>query len=218
MRTLLPRTALLAVSLAIPVLADDAVPAPAPAPISKSTPAPVAKLDEGLLDPAWFGEGISFAKSDDVDFFWMKPGLDLNGRTIQMKAWDDPAMLKPKRDGKDNAVATRLTDAFPGILRGAIAGALTGKVKISRNEGDLDLVGRFVDANAGSRAAKFLVGWGAGSETATWDLKILDPKTKEVLLAIHHRCISGTALSTIDDKLVKWADKFAQFMAQRVVK
>lgn len=187
-----------------------------PAPIKASIPSSLQ--DDGLLDPAWFGDGVTFTKGDDVDFFWMKPGLVLNDRIIAMKVWEDPVMLRKGRDGKDNAKATALTDSFPGMLRGALSGALTGKVKVSRTDGDLELLGRFVDANAGSKAAKWLIGLGAGSETATWDLKIVDAKTRELLVAVHHRAISGTAMSTIDDKLVKWSDKFGQFMALRAVK
>jgi hypothetical protein len=205
--------------------APPAVPAPVPAPAPVSAPAPAPrppvdapKLDEGLLDPAWFGEAVPFAKGDDVDFFWVKPGLDLTGRTVWMKPWDDPAMLRKGRDGKDHAKATALTDSFPGMLRGALSGAVNGRVKVSRSEGDVVLLGRFVDANAGSKAAKWLIGLGAGSETATWDLKLVDAKTGELLVALHHRAISGTAMSSIDDKLVKWADKFGTFMVQKTLK
>jgi len=210
---------------AVPAPTPIAVPAPAPAlapaPTPTLAPTPPTKLpflDEGLLDPAWFGGAVNFTKGDDVDFFWIKPGLDLTGRTLFMKPWEDPAMLRKGRDGKDNAKATEITDSFPGMLRGALMGAFNGKAKVSRTEGDLVLVGRFVDANAGSKAAKWLVGFGAGSETATWDLKIVDPKTGDLLLAVHHRAISGTAMSNIQDKLVKWADKFATFVATRATK
>jgi hypothetical protein len=175
-------------------------------------------LDEGLLDPNWFGTEITFAKNDEVDFYWIKPGLDLTGRGLLMKPWEDPTMLRKDRDGKDNAKATTLTDTIPATLRGAISGALNGKVKVSRTEGDLEVVGRVVDCNAGSKAAKFLVGMGAGQENVTFDIKIVDPKTKELLAAFHHRTISGTYLSSIESKLVKWADKFGQFLAKSVVK
>jgi len=195
-----------------------AVQAPVAAPAPKPAAARAPLQDDGLLDPSWFGEGVTFTKGDDVDYFWIKPGLDLTGRVLHMKPWEDPTMLRKGRDGKDNAKATELTDSFPGMLRGALTGAFNGKAKVSRTEGDLTLIGRFVDANAGSKAAKFLVGWGAGSETATWDLKIVDPKTGDILMAVHHRAISGTAMSNIQDKLVKWADKFATFVASRATK
>lgn len=198
---------------------------PAPAtPLAEPAVAPAAPkrvlplLDEGLLDPNWFGPEVTFTKHDEVDFFWIKPGLDLTGRTLFMKPWDDPVMLKKGRDGKDNAKATALTDTLPATLRGALSGALNGKAKVSRNEGDVEVLGRIADCNAGSSAAKWLVGFGAGQENVTFDIKLVDAKTKELLVAIHHRTISGTNLSNIEGKLVKWADKFGQFMAQKVVK
>jgi Domain of unknown function (DUF4410) len=208
------------------VPAPASTPAPAPAPVPTPAPAPATKpsvpkaplQDEGLLDPAWFGDGITFTKSEDVDYYWVRPGLDLSGHTLFMKPWEDPAMLRQGRDGKDNAKATEITDSFPGMLRGALTGAFNGKAKVSRTEGDLVLIGRFVDVNAGSKAAKFWLGFGAGSETATWDLKILNPKTGDLLLAVHHRAISGSAMSNIQDKLVKWADKFATFVATQAIK
>jgi hypothetical protein len=192
------------------------VPSPAPTPAKPAAPLPLA--DNGLLDPAWFGGPVTFTKGDDVDYFWIKPGLDLAGHTIVMKPWDDPVILQKGRDGKDNAKAAELTDSFPGMLRGALTGAFNGKAKVSRTDGDLALTGRFVDANAGSKAAKWLIGFGAGSETATWDLKLVDQRSGELLMAIHHRAVSGTAMSNIQDKLVKWADKFATFVAGRALK
>lgn len=231
------RTLILSMGLALclraqePPMPPPAVPQPAPAAVSgpeAGTPAPAPSvaapapkaplLDDGLLDPAWFGPGVSFVKGDEVDYFWIKPGFDLQGHTVFMKPWEDPAMLRKGRDGKDNAKATELTDSFPGMLRGALTGAFSGRAKVSRTEGDLALVGRFVDANAGSKAAKWLIGLGAGSESATWDLKLLDAKSGETLLAVHHRAISGTTMSNIQDKLVKWADKFATFLSARALK
>ncbi len=189
-----------------------ATPKPAPKPI----PAPLPKLDKGLLDPAWFGGEVTLAKSgvEAIDFIWIKPNLKLAGHSVWMKPWEDPAMLDKGRDGKDNAKATVLTDTIPSTLRGALTGAFGTKAKFSRNEGDLELIGRIADCNAGSSAAKWLVGFGAGSETVTFDFKIVDPKTGEVLLAGHHRTISGTSMSTIDGKLVKWADQFGAYLAQ----
>lgn len=218
---------LLALGLALPLVAQQAAPAPtpattpapaaaaaAPAPAPKAAPAPVAAdkvLDDGLLHTQWFGPGVAFAKGDDVDFFWAKPGLKMEGHTLHMLAWEDPSLPK-KRDGKDQAKASELTDSLPGMLRGALAGAFGDKAKVSRTEGDWNLIGRIVDCNAGSRAAKFLVGWGAGSEMVTYDFKVVDAQTGELLLAVHHRVISGTALSTINDKFVKWCDTFGGFL------
>ena len=194
----------------------------APAPVTPAAAAPkppiTETLDKGLLQMAWFGEQVAFVRGEDIDFYWIKPGANLTDRTIAFKNWDDPVMLKKGRDGKDNSKAMALTDAMPSQIRGALSGAFEGKAKVSRTEGDLELIGRVVDCNAGSKAAKFMVGLGAGSATLTWDMKIVDPKTHELLVAIHHRVVSATMMSNLEDKVEKWSDKFARFLVQQTLK
>lgn len=169
------------------------------------------KLDDGLLDPAWFGAEVEFRETDDIDYFWVKPGFDLQGRTLFVGPWEDPVMLaKKKRDPKDSAKASELTDLFPGRLRGALSHALSGIATVSRDSGDVAVVGRIVDCNAGSKAAKMMIGWGAGSSNATWDLKFVDRASGELLLAVHHRVVSGTTMSEVDDKIIKWLETFAE--------
>jgi hypothetical protein len=205
-------------------LAPSAVPGPetpqgiAPAAAPEAPKRPPVLQDKGLLDPAWFGPDLAFTKGEEVDFYWVKPGLDLTGRTIQMKLWEDPHFLQTGRDAKDNAKATALTDTIPATLRGALTGTFNGKVKVSRNEGDVECLGRIVDCNAGSTAAKFLIGLGAGQENVTFDIKLIDSTSKELLLAVHHRTISGTYLSNMESKLVKWSEKFGQFILRAAVK
>jgi hypothetical protein len=111
------------------------------------------------------------------------------------------------RDAKDSAKAVELSEVMPGRLRGALMAALDGIAEVSKQEGDLAVTGRIVDCNAGSKAAKWLIGMGAGSASATWDLKLTDTATGEVVLALHHRAISGTTMSEIDDKVIKWLEE-----------
>ena len=166
-------------------------------------------LDEGQLDPAWFGvQGIEFHKTDTIDYLWVKPGFQLAGRKIQVEDWADPHFLGKKRDAKDSAKAVELSEKLPGLVRGALMSALEGVAEVSRKEGDLAMSGRIVDCNAGSKAAKWLVGLGAGSASATWDMKLVDKASGEVVLALHHRVISGTTMSEIDDKIIKWLEQF----------
>lgn len=88
------KSVLLALGLSLPLVAQQAAPAPAAptapvaapapapaaapasapaaAPAPKAAPAPVAAdkvLDDGLLHTQWFGPGVAFAKGDDVDYF-----------------------------------------------------------------------------------------------------------------------------------------------------
>jgi len=168
------------------------------------------KLDKGLLDPAWFGPNdIEFHTSGQLDYFWVKPGFSLQGKTIQIEEWPDPVFLGPKGDvdSKDSARAFQLSGSMAGWLRGSLSNALQDYAEVSKSEGDYVLSGRFVDVNAGSRVAKFMIGMGAGSATATWDMKLVDKKTGELLAAIHHRSVSGTYMSDIDDKILKWMDR-----------
>jgi len=176
------------------------------------TPAPAQSLDEGLLDTRWFAvPGIEFRKTEEIDYLWVKPGFKLAGGSIRVDDWSDPEFLaKKKRDPKDSAKAVELGEQFPALLRGALMSALDGVATVSRKEGAYALTGRIVDCNAGSKAAKWLVGMGAGSASATWDMKLTDATTGEVVLALHHRAISGTAMSEIDDKVIKWLEKLGE--------
>jgi hypothetical protein len=167
------------------------------------------RLDDGLLDPAWFGEDVVFHRSARLDYFWVKPGLSLEGVTIHVAEWPDPVFLGSKAnvDNKDSARAFELSGSMPRWIRGALSNALAGYAEVSKDDGDYVLSGRFVDVNAGNQVAKWMVGWGAGSATATWDLKLTDKTTGELVAAIHHRSVSGTHMSDIDDKILKWLDK-----------
>ncbi len=168
------------------------------------------RLDDGLLDPSWFGPGIVFRQAEDIDFLWVKPGFSIKGRKIHIDKWADPVFLGKERRPKDSAKAAELTELMPTRMRGALGAALAGYAEVSRDDGDLVMTGRFVDCNTGSKAKKWLIGMGAGHADATWDIKIVDKTSGEVLVAIHHRCVSGTTMSEIDDKIAKWLEKFGK--------
>jgi len=177
--------------------------------LAADTPKP---LDDGLLDTAWFGvPGIEFRVTEEIDYLWVKPGFRIAGTSIRIADWSDPEFrASKKRDPKDSAKAVEVSEQFPGLLRGALMASLEGVATVSRKEGSLELTGRIVDCNAGSKAAKWLVGMGAGSASATWDMKLVDTASGEVVLALHHRAISGTTMSEIDDKIIKWLEKLGE--------
>jgi len=217
------RTALL-ITFALALNAQETpAPAPAPAPMAAAAPATKAVdfkvLDEGLLEEKWFGIQVPFAQVDEADFFWLKPGLDLTTKTLQFMPWDDPVSLRTGRDDKDKARAQKLTDSLPGLIMRSLEAPLAGKVTLSRKTGDYQLVGRIVDANAKSTAARFFAPAAIGAaESVTWDFKIVDAKTQEVVAAFHHRVVSATVMSTVDSKLEKWLKVFGPFFQQRLTK
>ena len=174
-------------------------------------------LDDGLLEESWFGETLPFTHTKDIDFLWVKPGLNLAGRQIQIRSWEKAIMLREKRDEKDLKVAAELTYQLPLILRNSLHPAFGTRVALSSTAGDCILTGRLVDVNAGSQAAKLFVWMGAGSGTATWDLKLVDAKTQELMLAVHHRCVSGSAFTEVQDKVEKWSKRFAQYLNETTI-
>ncbi len=163
----------------------------------------------GCSIPPGSARTSSFHTSARLDYFWVKPGLSLKGARIQIAEWPDPVFLGPKAnvDNKDSARAFELSGSMPHWIRGALSNALAGYAEVSKDDGDYVLSGRFVDVNAGNNVAKWMVGLGAGSATATWDIKLTDKKTGELVAAIHHRSVSGTHMSDIDDKILKWLNK-----------
>ena len=185
-------------------------------PLASATAA--ARLDDGKLDSSWFGGEREFRETDDIDYLWVKPGFSLTGRKIQFAEWEAPQFLGEKaddRDTKDKRLANDLNSNMPEIFGEAFKNGLAGTVTVVKSGGDLKAVGRIVDCSAGSAAAKFWVGMGAGSGSTTFDLKFIDVKSGELVAALHHRVVSGTTLSTTDSKFVKWVDEFAESLAKK---
>jgi hypothetical protein len=180
---------------------------------SPAEPEPAVR-DDGRLEEAWFRGAAPFKAGKEVDFLWVKPGFDPTGHRLRMSAWEPPVLLFPGRNDKDRQKAVELTYSFPLQLRSDLGKALAGRATLSGTEGDWQLVGRFVDANAGSDVTRLLLPVGPGTASATWDLKIVDALTGELLLGVHHRCLSGSAFTGIQDKLEKWSRKFARNLQQ----
>jgi hypothetical protein len=162
-------------------------------------------LDEGRLDPAWFGgPGVEFRETGGVDYVWLKPGFTADGHTFWVKPWEEPAWLGKDRDTADAARAEELTKAMHARLKGALATALRGKAQVSLHTGDVLVLGRLVDVNT-TKAARF-------TGAATWDMKFVDRKSGELLLAIHHRAINANFMSDLPSRIWKWMGDFGADM------
>jgi len=168
------------------------------------------KLDKGILDPAWFGPSVEFRTTEDIDYVWVKPGFSIKGHKLSIAPWGDPALLGEDRGPRDAAKASELTEVMPSRLRGALGNTLSGVAEVSKDDGDIELTGRLSDCDAGSKAAKVWVGLGAGHASATMDVKLTDKASGELLAAIHHRVVSVTNASEVDDKIAKWLEKLGQ--------
>lgn len=183
-----------------------------------AAPLAAASLDEGRFDPAWVGGGPEFREADEIDYLWVEPGFSFDGQKVAFAAWEEPVWMgedADKRDAKDKRLANDLTRGLPDIFAEAFKNALGGKVAVVDSGATLRAVGRVVDCSTGSTAAKFWVGMGAGSGATTFDLKFVDAKSGQTRVAIHHRVVSGSTLSTTDSKLIDWVDELAEEIGKK---
>ncbi len=141
-------------------------------------------LDGGLLDPAWFGSAAHFRAIPRLGFDWVKPGLALQGRTLRIQPWDKPAWLGRAREGRDRAFAEDQRTALLDGLADGLQKGLAGIARVSRTEGDVLVEGRVVDAAGESPDAQF-----SGVVSLTFDLKLVDAVSGELLAAFHQTLV-----------------------------
>ncbi len=175
-------------------------------------------LDDGRLIKSWYGQDIEFRETDDIDYLWVKPGFSLDGRSLHFAAWPAPEFLgsdASERDTKDKRLAQDMNEEMSDVFARAFSNAFGSRLSVSQSEGDVRVEGRIVDCSTGSEAAKFWVGMGAGSGSTTIDVRFEDAASGELLMAIHHRVVSGTTWSTTDSKFVDWVDETADLLSKK---
>ena len=181
-----------------------AVEAPSVEPVDESSPpsAAPARMDDDHLDPSWFvnsadDERIEFRITRLIDYLWVRENLTFEGRQLHVDDWE-ATRLGSQRDNRDRAKAVELTKIAPELLLRAFEKSLKGDPSFSSTNGDVRIVGRFVDINAG-RAAAFVF------PNATFDIKLVDTRSGELLVAIHHRLVGRTK-----SKLKPWFKKLGK--------
>jgi hypothetical protein len=137
-------------------------------------------LDEGRLDPAWFGPGVVFQPSKALGFQWLKPGLDLRHRSLRLRAWEPAAWVLGPRTGRDQAFLGRVAPGLPEELERGLKRGLKGALPVSATAGDVVLVGRVADALGADDDYMSI-----RPMTLSFDLKLIDGDTGEVLAAFH---------------------------------
>jgi len=176
-------------------------------------------LDDGRLQMSWFGEDLSFVEADEIDYLWVKEGFGIDGRSFVFPAWPQPEFVGEKasdRDQDDKDLAKQMNAVMPELFAREWGEVWKGKgATTSLESGDVRVEGRIVDCTTGSRAAKIMVGWGAGAGGTTIDLKFTDATSGELLAAVHHRVVSGTSWSTTDSKLKKWIKEVGEEVAKK---
>ena len=146
-------------------------------------------LDEGLLDPKWFSpDPLEFRESGKLDYLWVRPGFTLEGRTVQFVPWTAPH-LPAARDQKDRETARKLNQGFQPRVVEEFKQTLAGKATVVPADGELRVIGRIVDCNAGN---PFAYVW----PNYTFEMKLVD--SADVLqVAIHTRFVGKGTKSNI---------------------
>jgi hypothetical protein len=154
--------------------------------------------DDGRLDPAWFGatapdfhrcEGDRCKVGKDevsFDYLWIKPGFSLKGHTLLLKPWEAADFRgDAKREANEIKNGAKITADAANELVKQLNKSFKGLATASLTEGDWIVTARVVDC-----AGPFGVGFLKFSN-ATYDLKINDKATGELLLALHTRHVGG---------------------------
>jgi hypothetical protein len=170
-----------------------------------SAQAPV--LDEGRLDPAWFGPTAVFQPSKQVGFQWLKTGLDLRRRSIRVRAFEPTAWVLGKRKTKDELLLGRLEPQLVANLAKELRRGLKGNLPVSLSEGDLQLVGRVVDA-----VGLETDGVSMGRVSLSLDLKLVDGDSGELLAAFHETLEGGDA-DVLGLQYSRWCEQVGRVLA-----
>ncbi len=171
-----------------------------------------AVLDDGTLDPEWFGGGKEFRQSSSVDYLWVKPGFSVDDHTFHFEAWPAPQFIGTAaagREEEDLELARQISAEMPAMLELQLGADLAGRAAVSLEDGDVLVSGRIVDCTRGNKAARFLAPAMAGKGLARIELKFVHKESGELLAGLHTRVTSGTALTNTWNKLVKWVRKFS---------
>ncbi|MEM1181574.1 MAG: IPT/TIG domain-containing protein [Acidobacteriota bacterium] len=174
--------------------------------------------DDGTLETSYFGGDLRFVDTRRVDYLWVKDGFSFEGRKFHFRPWADPEFIgedAEDRDAEDFRLARQMTPEIPQAFVDILTHTWRGRAEASTRSGDIKVTGRIVDCSTGNVTAKVLVGFGAGAGYTTFDMKFTDARTGQLVAALHHRVVSGTAWSTTDSKLVKWMERFGEQIAKR---
>ncbi len=182
--------------------------------VKKEPAVATGTLDDGSLEVAWFSEdGLAFVEADRIDYFWVREGFSMEGKTFHFEEWPEPEFLgedASERDENDRRLARQMNSEMGRSFAETLGPVFGSKAKTSTSEGDIRVQGRIVDCSTGNTAAKMLVGFGAGAGFTTVDLKFTETSSGQLVAAIHHRVVSGTSWSTTDSKFFKWIRKMGE--------
>jgi hypothetical protein len=166
-----------------------------------------APLDEGRLDPAWFGVGLEFRNAGEIDYLWVRPGCELDGRKLRFVPFGKVEFLgenATKRKPQTRERAEALSPILHEHLADRFRNAFEKRISIVAADEDLRVEGRVVDASSGFITVTY-VGV-SHCIPLTVDLRFVDAATGELLAAIHHRAVEDDWDEWLEDIVEEIAD------------
>ncbi len=168
-------------------------------------------FDEGRLDPAWFGPAAILQPSKSLGFQWVKPGLALRGRTLQLTSWESPAWLVGRRSAKDRTFLESIEADLPSRQEKGLRRGLKETLAVATRGGDLSLVARVVDAEGVGDDYMAM-----GSFSLSFDMKLQDAATGELLGAFHER-LKGPSPELVIQLFEAWCANVGRHLAAAAV-
>lgn len=168
-------------------------------------------FDDGRLDPAWFGPSAVLQPSKALGFQWLKPGLALQGRSLQLRAWEPPAWLVGRRSAKDRNFLESIQADLPSRQEKGIRRGLKEALPVATRGGDLSLVARVVDAEGVGDDYMAM-----GSFSLSFDMKVQDAATGELLGAFHER-LKGPSPELVIQLFEAWCANLGRLLATAAV-
>ncbi|MBK9795663.1 MAG: hypothetical protein IPP58_04075 [Holophagaceae bacterium] len=168
-------------------------------------------FDEGRLDPAWFGPSAVLQPSKTLGFQWLKPGLALQGRSLQLRAWESPAWLVGRRSAKDRNFLESIQADLPSRQEKGLRRGLKEALPVATRGGDLSMVARVVDAEGVGDDYMAM-----GSFSLSFDMKLLDAATGE-LLGAFHGSLRGPSPEVVIHQFEKWCENLGRLLAAAAI-
>ncbi|WIL21928.1 hypothetical protein [Geothrix sp.] len=161
-------------------------------PATQPGPGTGDRLDHGLLDPAWFGQGPPWTHDWRADFLWARTGVRWEAPMLYLVPWEEPRFLSTG-DVLDYARGGEVAEAIQGLIRTRLKAMGDLRLAATPQETPYHAVGRLVEARHIRQGSSATLGPMAGLPTQTWDFKVVDVRTGQTLLASHHRSVGGSA-------------------------
>jgi hypothetical protein len=164
-------------------------------------------LDEGRLQPSWFGAGVVFQPSKALGFQWLKPGLDLHRRSLRLKGWEPSTWILGPRALKDRLLMLRMERRLGSDLERGLRRGLKGALSLSAAAGDVVIVGQLVDALGEEDGAIT-----PSTSLVSFDVKLVDGDTGE-LLGAFHQTLMGMGQENLSGQFGRWCEDLGRLLA-----